>query len=67
MRNGEMKGTFSGVGLTDRFIKSNLAVGVGAESPQVDILYSESHRAEGVYDSLLLRLKRGDSFFGKQA
>lgn len=34
--------------LTDRSIKSNLAAGVGAESPQVDRLYSEKHKAEDV-------------------
>lgn len=33
--------------LIDMSIKSNLTVAVGAESPQVDRLYIEKHKAEG--------------------
>ncbi len=40
----EMKGKSSGAVLTDISVKSNLAVGVGAGSPQVDILYSEKQK-----------------------
>lgn len=40
-----MKGKSSGAVLTDRSMKSNLAVRVGAGSPQVDILCSEKQKA----------------------
>lgn len=33
--------------LTDKCMKSNLAVGVGAGSPQVDMLWSAEQKAEG--------------------
>lgn len=42
--------------LTEWSVKSNLAVGVGAESPQVGILCE-------VNDSLLLELKKDDCFY----
>lgn len=49
--------------VTDRSIKPNLVVGgVGAGSPQVDILYSEKQKSSrcAVNDSLVHRLMIGD-------
>lgn len=42
--------------LTEWSVKSNLAVGVGEESPQVGILYK-------VNDSLFLKLKKDYCFY----
>lgn len=46
---------------TEWTIKSYLAFGVGAESPQVDILHSEEHKAEGV--KLLTHIGKKDDCF----